>query len=86
MQDNNSFLPVNWVDGMKINRTHFLIQEQAFAWQTARAAGSLLNPMNYGLLPSSGATPLKLFVSIDHQQQVQVKSLRGVAPLEGNSP
>lgn len=72
MQD-NPYLPVNWVDGMKINRTHFLIQEQAFYFQTARAAGSLLNPLNYGLLPSGGATPLKLFVSIDHQQQVQVR-------------
>lgn len=72
MQD-NTFLPVNWVDGMKINRTHFMAQEHAFSYQTARAAGSLLNPFNYGLLPSGGVTPLKLFVSIDHRQQVQVR-------------
>ena len=75
------FFPVNWVDGMKINRTHFQTQEQAFAYQTARAAASLLNPLNYGLLPSSGATPLSpagstpltLFVTVDHHQQVQVR-------------
>jgi len=64
------FFPVNWVDGMKINRTHFQSQEQAFIYQTARAAASLLNPLNYGLLP---AAPLKLFVTVDHQQQVQAR-------------
>jgi hypothetical protein len=72
MQDNNYF-PVNWVDGMKINRGHFMEQEKAFVYQTARGVGSLLNPLNYGLLPAARDERLKLFVSVDQQQRVQVR-------------
>lgn len=72
MQD-TIYYPVNWVDGMKINRSHFMEQEKAFVYQTARAAGSMLNRLNYGLLVSARDERLKLFVSVDQQQQVQVR-------------
>lgn len=72
MQD-TIFYPVNWVDGMKINRSHFMEQERAFVYQTARAAGSLLNPLNYGLLVPARDKRLKVYVSVDQQQLVQVR-------------
>src|SRR5580692_3443878 len=73
MQENN-YLPVNWTDGMKINKSHFIAQERAIVYQIAQATGSLLNDLNYGLLSSGqGGTGLKLFIAIDNQQKVQVR-------------
>ncbi len=73
MQD-NIYLPVNWSDGMKINKTHFIAEENAFGYQLAQTASALLNDLNYGLLPTGNATSgLKLFLSTDNQQRVQVR-------------
>ena len=59
---------------MKINKSHFIAQERAVVYQIAQATGSLLNDLNYGLLPSGqGGTGLKLFIAIDNQQKVQVR-------------
>lgn len=70
----NIYLPVNWVDGMKINKSHFLAQDNAMVYQLAQAAGSLLNEFNYGVLPApQGGVGLKLFLSTDNQQKVQVR-------------
>ena len=70
----NVYLPVNWIDGMKINRSHFIAQDNAMVFHMAQVASSLLNDYNYGLLPSgSGAPSLKLVLSTDNQQRVQVR-------------
>src|SRR3989337_1744281 len=69
------YLPVNWTDGMKINKTHFIASENAFNYQLAQNTGSLLNEYNYGLLADKtiNGGGLKLFLSIDNQQQVQLR-------------
>src|SRR5579859_2519803 len=73
MQENN-YLPVNWIDGMKINRSHFIAQDNAVIFHLAQVAGSMLNDYNYGLLPAGNGSPaLKLFLSTDNQQRVQVR-------------
>ncbi|HTI07348.1 MAG TPA: hypothetical protein VL832_02295 [Puia sp.] len=70
----NIYLPVNWIDGMKINKSHFLAQDNALVYQLAQATGSMLNEYNYGVLPASqGGAGLKLFLSTDNQQKVQVR-------------
>jgi hypothetical protein len=70
----NSYLPVNWIDGMKINKLHFLAQDSAFLFQLAQTVSGLLNDLNYGLLPPlSNDKGLKLFLSTDNQQKVQVR-------------
>jgi hypothetical protein len=70
----NQYLPVNWADGMKINKSHFIAEENAVVYQIAAAAGSWLNDVNYGLLPPGpGGKALTLFVSMDNQQKVQVR-------------
>ena len=72
--ESNHYLPVNWADGMKINKSHFIAQDNAHHYQLAQHTGSLLNELNYGLLPAGqGALGLKLFLSTDNQQQVQVR-------------
>ncbi len=73
MQDSN-YLPVNWTDGMKINKSHFIAQDNAVTHYIAQMAGSFLHDYNYGLLPgASGGPALKLFLSTDNQQRVQVR-------------
>lgn len=66
------FLPVNWTDGMKINKSHFTSQDNAFSFQLTQTASGLLNEYNYGLLPSQD-TALKIFLSVDNQQQVNLR-------------
>lgn len=71
----NQYLPVHWIDGMKINKNHFIAQNDAFTSQVTQGVSGLLNEYNYGLLPnaSDGNNGLKLFVTTDNQQQVQVR-------------
>jgi hypothetical protein len=69
------YLPVNWIDGMKINKTHFIAQENAFIFQLARNTACLLNEFNYGLLPN-GNQGLKIVISSDNQKKLQVRIQR----------
>ncbi len=73
-QNNHIYLPVHWMDGMKMNKNHFIAHDNALSAQVAHSVSGLLNDYNYGLLPNSkGNAGYKLFVSTDNQQQVQVR-------------
>lgn len=75
-QNQHQYLPVHWMDGMKMNKTHFIAQNNAYTAQVAQSLSGLLNEINYGLLPNRNnekSHGLKVFVSIDNQQQVQVR-------------
>ncbi|MEO5682171.1 MAG: hypothetical protein ABIQ88_05985 [Chitinophagaceae bacterium] len=73
MQDNH-YLHVNWVDGMKINKSHFIAQDNAQIYQLAQNTSCLLNELNYGLLPvGQGSVGLKIFLSTDNQKKLQVR-------------
>lgn len=73
MQENH-YLPVNWIDGMKINKSHFIAQENAMIYQLAQNTSCMLNELNYGLLPVGTERPgLKLFISTDNQKKLQVR-------------
>jgi hypothetical protein len=73
MQEHN-YLHVNWVDGMKINKSHFIAQENAMLFQLAQNTNCLLNELNYGILPSVNGQPgLKLFLTTDNQRRLQVR-------------
>jgi predicted component of type VI protein secretion system len=56
-------MAVNWVDGMKISRQHFIDTDHYHTDQVRRAGAALLTPMNYGLLlPKDGNDPLEIQV------------------------
>ncbi len=78
------YLPVNWIDGMKINKQHFITERNAMLQQLAYSAASHITAVNYGLLPPVAAEhkPLKLFVSLDNQQYVQIRlvNCRAITP------
>jgi len=78
-QDQYQYLPVNWMDGMKINKSHFISQNNASVYNTAYSVKSLLNNFNYGLLPNNNGDNAKIFVSADNQQQVQIRLQKFVA-------
>jgi hypothetical protein len=68
------YLPVNWTDGMKINKSHFINERNATIYQLLQGIQSMQNIYNYGLLPAdTGSAGNELFVMVDNQQQVQLR-------------
>jgi hypothetical protein len=69
--------PVNWVDGMKISRNHFVDFENAVHDHLRDATGINLTSYSYGLLPSNGNGPasIELLISSDYSQQLNVQLL-----------
>jgi hypothetical protein len=77
MESSQNFLPVNWIDGMKINKSHFIAERNAMQQQIVLSGGSHISEVNYGLLPITSIEhkPFKIFISLDNQQQIQIKLL-----------
>lgn len=74
MENPRKFLPVNWVDGMKLNKDHFLKENLALTALIANTVYSQLNPYNYGVLPNWGKIQdFKVYVSTDNQNEVKVR-------------
>ena len=68
------FLPVNWTDGMKINKDHFRAEQQAYNWQQALHSRAGLNDSNYGLFPTGDLHPGRpVVITTDNQQQVSMR-------------
>jgi hypothetical protein len=84
MSQQNIYLPVNWTDGMKINKTHFIAERNAMQQQIAFSAGSYITDINYGLLPpiAREQADFDISVSLDNQQYVQVRLIncRAITP------
>jgi hypothetical protein len=84
MRDYPKHFPVNWIDGMKINRNHFIAQDDA--WKDAlHDVGSLsTSPLRFGILPSSaaGEDTFNVKLSLDNQDvlRVSVLSCQAITP------
>jgi predicted component of type VI protein secretion system len=78
MAVNKHYLPVNWADGMKINKEHFIATDRNIIQGLQNAQSRFLNPYNYGLtLPVSDRDiSLKITVDLDNQGLVHVKIIR----------
>ena len=79
-----SHYPVNWIDGMKISKQHFLQTENALQDHFRDALAIGINNINYGLLSPAPDTSssLELEIQIDPQNiiHVNLKTCRAVAP------
>jgi hypothetical protein len=75
MPDKTNYLQVNWVDGMKINKNHFIAQEHSISDRIGDVRQTAINPYNYGLLPLAGdqETPVKIVIYLDNQHTLRVK-------------
>jgi hypothetical protein len=78
------YFPVNWVDGMKIKKQHFIETENAMLDQIRDAISSGLHAQNYGLLPAKAESKesLRCWFVTDNQQQWRIKltECRAVTP------
>lgn len=69
------YLNVNWEDGMKINKAHFIQQDNVFAEKLNATNAAFLNNKNYGLLPpgNHSESSIKTVIKIDNQEFLKVK-------------
>jgi len=78
------YYQVNWVDGMKVNKQHFIAQENATLDQIRDTISISLNAYNYGLLPpvSDKNNSLKMSLRIDNQNclNVKIQECRALTP------
>jgi len=65
---------VNWIDGMKINKNHFVDFENSMVSMINHATQNFLSPVNYGLLPdfSKEGSAIDVAISIDGQDSIHV--------------
>jgi hypothetical protein len=85
MSQNIKHFPVNWIEGMKINKNHF-IQFQDNIEDLIRDVRNLeINELNYGLLSTSLMSPFQYTISIDthNELSVDIKMLKAITPAGG---
>jgi hypothetical protein len=84
MRDKLKHYFVNWVDGMKISKTHFIDQDNAFKDALQDVATLNLTPHRYGILPPSvaGENSFNVKVSLDNQKalRVVVEACQAITP------
>ena len=85
MAENIKHFPVNWVEGMKINKNHF-IEFQDNVEDLIRDVRNLeINDLNYGLLGTNLMQQFQYSISIDthNELSVDIKTLKAVTPSGG---
>ncbi|MEO6281827.1 MAG: hypothetical protein ABIN80_19555 [Dyadobacter sp.] len=76
-------MAVNWVDGMKISRQHFVETDEYHTDQVRKAQAVSQTPLTYGLLiPKESGDSLQMQVLGDASQQIRVKidHFSGICP------
>ena len=68
-RNDDNFLFVNWIDGMKINKSHFLSSDKASIQYATNVVKGLVKSNSYGLLPmlSELDNPVDIQLSLDGQ-------------------
>ncbi|WP_346860079.1 hypothetical protein [uncultured Draconibacterium sp.] len=85
MKSDNPNLPVNWIDGMKINKNHFIATDLNVGQQIRNTYSSFINPYNYGLLLQNSAQKEgpNVVLDIDNQGFVHAKVINCSAVTRG---
>ncbi len=85
MAENIKHFPVNWIDGMKINKKHFIELQDNFEDQIRDTRNLAVNELNYGLLATPLSRPFQYTVSIDahNELSVSIKTLKAITPAGG---
>ena len=85
MRDKQKYFPVNWIDGMKINKNHFIEQDNA-AMDALQGMVSLgLSPLRFGVLPASaaGEETFNVKIAFDNQSSLRISVLACQAVTSG---
>ena len=85
MRDQRKHFPVNWIDGMKINKNHFIDQDNSFTAALQESVALQLSPIRYGILPSSaaGEDTFNVKIAYDNQRELRVSVLSCEAVTSG---
>jgi hypothetical protein len=83
MYNKTNFQPVNWMDGMKMNKNHFLSTDAAHIDANRDTLQALLSPVSYGLIPTEDRNLFNLSLSIDNQHVIKAKLLSLEAVTQG---
>lgn len=77
MREQKKHFPVNWIDGMKINKNHFIDQDNANTDSLQDIASLGLSPLRYGILAASaaGENTFNIKTSFDNQGALRVSVL-----------
>lgn len=77
MRDYPKHLPVNWIDGMKINKGHFIAQDNAWTDALQEVGALATSPIRFGILPATfpGEDTYNVKLSLDNQQSLRVSVL-----------
>jgi hypothetical protein len=75
---------INWIDGMKINKDHFIGMENAMIYQQHVVDKFLINPYNFGIMPGAGGeSSLDIYCKIDADNHVDISVNRCMAITTG---
>ena len=87
MRDQQKHFPVNWIDGMKINKNHFIEQDNAWADALQGIASQQLSPLRFGVIPASvaGEETFNIKISFDNQNSLRVSVLSCQAITSGGA-
>ncbi|QXP59296.1 hypothetical protein [Olleya sp. HaHaR_3_96] len=74
MKTGSTHHKVNWIDGMKINKNHFIGMENAMMSALHSSNSNNVTPVNFGLLPSldPNQPSIDMTISIDGQSTIHV--------------
>ncbi|MEO9003645.1 MAG: hypothetical protein ABI288_02860 [Ginsengibacter sp.] len=77
MRDQRKHFPVNWIDGMKINKNHFIDQDNSVSDALQESIALQLSPLRYGVLPLSaaGEDSFNIKIAYDNQNSLRVSVL-----------
>lgn len=77
--------PVNWIDGMKINKNHFIELQHHVEDHLRDARNLTVNHLYYGLLPASLLQPFEYSITIDahNDLNVLIKNVKIITPAGG---
>lgn len=82
MAENIKHFPVNWIDGMKINKNHFITLQDNIEDLVRDARNLGVNELNYGLMSTHLTRPFQYSISIDahNELSVSIKLIKAVTP------
>jgi len=84
MSDKQRHYFVNWIDGMKINKDHFISLQNAMIYQQHVITRSQINPFNFGILPIQDGEPsLNISFELDTHNHINIQVNRCLAVTSG---
>ncbi|MDX8340119.1 type VI secretion system baseplate subunit TssK [Draconibacterium sp. IB214405] len=85
MNTTKHHFPVNWIDGMKINKDHFIATDLNISQQAVNTYLAFVNPFNYGLLLQNNLSlnEANIVLDIDAQGVLHAKVINCSAVTRG---